>query len=210
MEERGLTGNKMFEMVKKECERSLGKVVIEKKEKGILFRDTPYSKFVEGGKKWFKTGNRHTHVRYEGEIENRVPNGQGKESSPYGDKYEGEFKNGLRYGNGTLYFSGNTYEGRWKNGKKNGYGTFTSPMGLKYLGKWKDNKYHGHGKLSSPDFGKYIGIFKDGKYHEGTFIYPDESRYVGEYKDNKFWNGTSFDKNGNIRYKYVNGEEIKQ
>jgi hypothetical protein len=26
-------------------------------KKGILFRDTPYSKFVEGGSKWFKTGD---------------------------------------------------------------------------------------------------------------------------------------------------------
>jgi len=33
MKERELTGNKMFEMVKEECERSLGEVVLRKREK---------------------------------------------------------------------------------------------------------------------------------------------------------------------------------
>ena len=53
------------------------KPIVVRKEKGILFRDTPYSKFVEGGKKWFKTGDDKTQVKYEGEIENGVPEGHG-------------------------------------------------------------------------------------------------------------------------------------
>ena len=32
--------------------------------------------------------------------------------------------------------------------------------------------------------------------------------YVGEYKDGKEWNGTEYDKDGNIKRKYVNG--VKQ
>jgi hypothetical protein len=34
-----------------------GFVVMEKSQKGILYRDTPYSKFVEGGRKRFKSGD---------------------------------------------------------------------------------------------------------------------------------------------------------
>ena len=41
-------------------------------KKPILFRDTPYSKFVKGGKKWFKTGDEKTHVKCEEEIVNGV------------------------------------------------------------------------------------------------------------------------------------------
>ena len=52
------------------------KPIVVRKKKGILYRDTPYSKFVEGGKKWFKTGNEKTQVKYEGEIVNDVPEGQ--------------------------------------------------------------------------------------------------------------------------------------
>ena len=40
--------------------------------------------------------------------------------------------------------------------------------------------------------------------------FPDGKKYVGEYKDDKRWNGTQYDKNGNIDYKYVNGNKIKQ
>ena len=64
----------------------------EKKEKGILFRDTPYTKFVEGGKKWFKTGDEKTQVKYEGDIVNGVPNGQGTVTCCDGIKYEGGYK----------------------------------------------------------------------------------------------------------------------
>ena len=81
MTEKKLSGNDMFKMVKEECDRILRKGEknsnVNRKEKGILFRDSPYSKFVEGGKKWFKTGDDKTQVKYEGEIENGGPEGHG-------------------------------------------------------------------------------------------------------------------------------------
>ena len=46
MEQRGLTGNKMFEMVKEECERSMVSVGSKGKKKGVLY-------FGEG-KGWVK------------------------------------------------------------------------------------------------------------------------------------------------------------
>ena len=44
-----------------------------KVEKGILFRDTPRSKWVEGGEKWFRSGDEKTQAKYEGEILTGVP-----------------------------------------------------------------------------------------------------------------------------------------
>ena len=75
------------------CEKNV-EVVVEKKP--ILFRDTPYSKFVEGGKKWFKTGDEKTQVKYEGEIVNGVPNGQGTMTCCDGIKYVCGYKDGER------------------------------------------------------------------------------------------------------------------
>lgn len=53
-----------------------------------------------------------------------------------GDKYEGDFKNGVKEGNGTFfpliilgimnYMNGDKYEGEWKDNMKNGHGNFTS------------------------------------------------------------------------------------
>ena len=79
MAEKKLTGNKMFELVKEECERILGKVdnqpVVEKSSSG-----------------------------YVGEKKNGVPNGQGTFTFPDGTKYVGEWKDGLPNGQGTETF----------------------------------------------------------------------------------------------------------
>ena len=84
--------------------------------------------------------------KYEGEIKNGVPNGQGKTTYPDGRKYEGE----------------------WKNGEPNGQGTFTKPDGGKYVGEFKDGKWNGQGTYTSPDGRKYVGDWKDGRTWNGT------------------------------------------
>jgi hypothetical protein len=40
-----------------------------------------------------------------------------------------------------VYSDGARYEGNFKNGKKNGQGTLTSASGKKQSGKWKDGVY---------------------------------------------------------------------
>ena len=76
------------------------------------------------------------------------------------------------------------YKGEVENGVPNGLGIDISPYGSKYVGEWKDGKIHGQGTLTS----------SDGKY------------FVGEFKDSKPWNITGYDKNGNIKRKWVNGK----
>jgi len=73
-----------------------------KVEKGILFRDTPRSKWEEGGEKWFRTGDEKTQAIYEGEIVTGVPGGQGTITFPSGSTYVGEFRDGKRTGQGTM------------------------------------------------------------------------------------------------------------
>ena len=133
----------------------LGFVAHGKSQKGILFRDTPYSKktegvfykqFVEGGRKWFKSGDEKTQAKYEGDILNGVPNGQGTYTKPNGDQYVGEFKDGQWEGQGTFTFregkwKGDTYVGEWKNDKQHGQGTYTWSNGSKYVRRmegWKN------------------------------------------------------------------------
>jgi len=167
------------------CEKNV-EVVVEKKP--ILFRDTPYSKFVEGGKKWFKTGDEKTQVKYEGEIVNGVPNGQGTMTCCDGIKYVGGYKDGEKNGQGTETFpNGNKFVGEFKDGKKHGQGTFTWADGKKYEGEWKDGRPNGR----------------------GTDIFPDGSKGIGEFRDGRPWNITHRDKNGNIIVKFVNGKQIK-
>ena len=57
----------------------------------------------------------------------------------------------------------------------------------------------------------YVGERENGKYHgQGTLTFRDGDKYVGEYKDEKPWNGTYYDKDGNIKGKFVDGKEIHQ
>ena len=87
-----------------------------------LYRNTPYKKFVAGGKKWFSQGDEKNQAKYVGEIQGGVPRGHGTISFPQGDRYVGDFKDGRYHGQGTYTRTdGSTRTGEWSNG------AFTGP-----------------------------------------------------------------------------------
>ncbi len=113
MTEKKLTGNEMFELVKEECERILGKVetVVKKRQKGVLF-------FINRNRKlgWYEDGDEKKDGKYVGEIENMKPNGQGTHTYSNGKKYVGEWKGGGPW-IGKLYDKDGNIIGKWVNGK---------------------------------------------------------------------------------------------
>ena len=84
------------------------------------------------------------------------------------------------------------YKGQVKNGKPNGLGIIIYTDGSRYVGGWENGKYQG----------------------QGTFTKPDGTKYVGSWKIidgfSSHWNGEYYDKDGIIKYKWVNGQLIKQ
>ena len=48
------------------------------------------------------------------------------------------------------------------------------------------------------------------KKEQVNLTFPNGDKYVGENKDGDMWNGTYYDKDGKYKWKYVNGEKIKQ
>jgi hypothetical protein len=59
-----------------------------------------------------------------------------------GQKYTGEWKDGSRYGLGTLtYRSGAKYAGEWKDGNRHGQGIMTYTGGRTDSGVWADDKF---------------------------------------------------------------------
>ena len=102
----------------------------------------------------------------------------------------------------TLYGWGEYPDYVWKGVGENG----THPV---YKGEVENGVPNGQGTLTAPDGRKYLGDFKDGmRSGQGTQTYPNGGKYKGSWKNGVRWNGTSYDKDGKIYKKYVNG--VKQ
>ena len=141
---------------------------------------------ISSGKVWKGFGDKDTQPKYNGQVENGKPNGQGTETSPDGDMYEGKYKDGKKHGQGTYTWSnGDKYVGKYKDGKRNGHGTSTKSNGDIHEGNWKNGLIDGY----------------------GTSTFPNGDKYIGEFKDNKNWNTTVYDKNGNFKGEFLNGVE---
>ena len=148
--------------------------------------------------------------KYVGEFKSGKKHGKGTLSSTNGFKYVGEFKSGKKHGQGTLdLLDGRKYVGKFKNDKKSGSGTLTSPGGFKYVGEFKNGSKNGKGTFTWPDDGKYKGEWKDGKFHgQGAFTFSDKNIGVGEFRKNKPWNIITYDNDGNIIWKMMNGVRV--
>lgn len=104
--------------------------------------------------------------------------------------YEGNVKNGVAVGNGTLYRkdSSKVYEGEFEDNQFQGEGTSYYPTGqVKYLGNFHHNLYSGNGSLYRKNGSlEYTGSFFEGK-KDGTGTLYDSGNnavYIGNfYKD---------------------------
>ena len=110
--------------------------VVEKLDEGVLFGNK-----VGDVWSWFKNRNQKSDAKYEGQIINDVPNGEGFIIFLDNSKYEGEFREGIPDGKGTYtWANGSIYVGESEKGKWNGMGTLTYADGKKFVGEWKDDK----------------------------------------------------------------------
>ena len=96
------------------------------------------------------------------------------------------------------------------NGKIGWFESGDDQKNLKYTGEIFDGKPNGTGELSSSS-GKYSGEFKNGLMHgQVTHTYKSGKKRAGEFRKGKPWNVKSYDKNGNIEYRWVNGIKHKK
>ena len=124
---------------------------------------------------------------YVGEIKDNEITGTGKYYFPTGAIYSGELLSGLRHGYGKFESpnEGLTYEGNWKKGLKNGNGIMKK-KGCMYEGNWKDGCIDGRGKLTWASGNIYKGDFVKGKLNgDGYMIWYNESKkYTGHWENN--------------------------
>ena len=154
-----ILNDKVKGLVEKLVGKKKVEVVVQKKEKGVL-----YLVNMNGEYGWNKSGDEKKDSKYVGEIRNGNPNGQGiLIDSNLGYKYEGEWRDGQKTGHGIEtqreYYS---YEGRFKNGEHHGQGTFISFRNgkSKYIGEFRNNLPW---NLNNYKDGKLIFIFVNGE-----------------------------------------------
>ncbi|MEN8263765.1 MAG: hypothetical protein ABFR82_09905, partial [Nitrospirota bacterium] len=106
---------------------------------------------------------------------------------PNGDKYVGNWKKGIRHGQGTMtWVNRDEYAGEWKKGKMTGVGTMTWANGDKYVGKWKNDQRKGQGIMTWANGNKYVGKWKnDQRKGQGIMTWANGNKYIGKWKFDK-------------------------
>ena len=129
--------------------------------------------------------------------------GENKTKTYKNGKYKGEFKNDLKDGKGTYFYTDeNRYEGEWKNDLKEGKGTFFWKNGNRYEGEFKNNKMEGRGIFYYNDGDKYEGDWKnDLKQGKGIFYYNNGDREMGDFMNgNQVGKHVTLHNNGKITF----------
>lgn len=117
------------------------KTAVKKRVKGVLYREVPRSIWERGGKKWMSAGDEKIHGKYEGDILDGRPDGQGTYSWYNVEKYVGEFKRGFFHGKGKFtYLSGLTVEGEFR--KQQEWNTLRIEENGEVSGKYVKGRYY--------------------------------------------------------------------
>jgi len=131
----------------------------------------------------WRQGERHGHGTctapdgsvYEGQWRGHEKSGEGIE------KY-GVFKPSRPDGGGGSGRPG-TYDGQFKGGLRDGEGTYSFSDGRRYVGQFMQGDMHGHGSMAFTDGAEYQGGFQRGQKHGmGSFRWADGRKYVGIWR----------------------------
>lgn len=134
-------------------------------------------------------------MKWEGSCINGKANGYGKltkyKDGKYESTYEGEYKNGIREGEGKFsHINGSVLECTFKNGQAIGYGKYDLGEGNYYEGEIINYRKHGKGVMN----------FANGAKFEGFFV--SDRMYTGKY--------TNYDGKTTFKQKYYSVDKINE
>lgn len=120
---------------------------------------------------------------YEGDWRRGMRHGNGRISWPSGAVYEGEFSGGYLHGEGTyIGVDKLTYKGRWRLNLKHGLGYQVYPNGDVFEGSWIQGMAEGPGKYSWANGNVYFGNMKGGKMSsKGTLTWVNGDSFEGSW-----------------------------
>ncbi|KAL0221405.1 hypothetical protein RCL1_001259 [Eukaryota sp. TZLM3-RCL] len=122
---------------------------------------------------------------FEGFLEDGKPNGHGSWVGVDGERFFGQFVNGVRSGEGTCQFSdGTVYRGQFNDGSFHGVGEITKPSGEFYKGNFVNGERDGEGVFVDPVAGvKFSGVWKSNKKHGKGKEIIQQVEYIGSWNE---------------------------
>lgn len=157
---------------------------------------------------------------FKGHLVNGKPEGEGSIVWDNCEKYNGNWKDGEKHGQGHDYFISDyfwpqyeifqynygEYEGTFSEGFRQGSGIMKYYDGGVYEGSWHKDMRCGHGKMDLSLGINQLYLTYEGQWGDdhiqgmGTMIYCDGSKFEGEWRCGSPWKG---------KYTKANGEIIK-
>lgn len=92
-------------------------------------------------------------AEYEGEFRKGLKHGQGVKTWSWGDRYEGGFRDDRRHGKGVYVWgaqspwAGERFEGDYVADKREGRGVYYWPTGDRFEGQWKADRRYGYSAM---------------------------------------------------------------
>ena len=87
-----------------------------------------------------------------------------------GDKYEGQFREGMAHGSGrTIFSDGGWHKGRYSMGKMQGHGMMMTAEGWEYIGFWRQDEIHGE-CVCNYVYGATDGVKTVQTYNNGDLV----------------------------------------
>ena len=104
-----------------------------------------------------------------------------------GDRYEGDFINGMFHGKGIfIWAKGDRYDGDFFLNKRTGKGIYLWASGESYEGDFVDGKLDGWGIYTWPDGAYYEGEFINNERGNGIYVWSMDDQAKGKVKNDKF------------------------
>ena len=166
-----------------------------------IISDKPVTIYLEDGNMYFGTlkygtfngsgtlSSPDNKYLYNGEWKDGLKHGQGQLITET-IKYSGKFENDLFSGNKGILCDqkGNIYEGDFLNGKFEGYGHYTMSNGDNYIGEFKNGLFDGKGQLTDKSGNVFDGHFSKGRKEGfGLIITNKGEKIEGKCKDGIFF-----------------------
>jgi hypothetical protein len=130
-------------------------------------------------------GDAKIQSKYEGDFKENLRHGDGTYVLPDGSVYTGQWRDGMMSGRGVFTWpDGSLYEGDWKDGKRHGLGVLKVSDGFSYDGNWVRNAMEGRGSATYPNGQQYHGLFTNGRREgRGTMYFTNGAVYEGRFRD---------------------------